>query len=1621
MKGQKKFTKIIAVAVVIAIVLAMPHKLVKRAMATSATFNGISGIISSSTVDKPFTVFELVPDKKMAKFGYLVKGEEPENYEAKLSTLATKTEREEYMKTLLEKLAPIMDGQGQKPLTSLGKYEEVYSLDGVEESKRSQYREITLATPSVLEKDASGMKVVPKEGGSFSVEVSYIPKKGGGYEENIKNFVYNQDQRGRYSVIFTKAGEDVFSKSEFLYKPSEIVPIDDDAIVPALSPNLCIYRRAKPVPGDTEEEKKKISYEYAFTTGSTTTEDKRLDFDNYEYASIKFAPVVTREISAEDRGSGVYYVVGEKTYLGSEAEYDAVLDDADPYKKVSDGTGDFEQHRGDSYVYVGVGRGTYELVFEKDAVLDHNLTITKIFYKGAYKNNDWFRNTVFLKSDDANNSTLMPIDVRVVTPQELDEYVAANRNSALGIDLLYISTSSATEKSPASYSNSIDISSDTKDFLIEATKRQGVKLPVVVEGIGSTSYQGELKKLVTELVSNSNTRLEQYVKKNIYVVKADRTDTPYFLNDFTKTIVEDSNVNTFVTKATDKGFGEVATSIRDENSIIDKGIAGTTDNTVKFEQKITRAVVLEYIISYAHRRIRTTDGVIKVLEIEPARPWTNGDFNSFDPKKKMKDRMVKLFGKYGIKADSLDITRVTTAEFIGRTEEISDYDLVYIGTETDGMNTSGTNRDNTPRTVYNDSAMDGLIYSNVGDIVVTKNVWAKDGSGSFNSKGGLFDTDYNQRSWVHNNWYMNDEAYKDPVENSSGIKTYYNTSIRSQDDYTRAKSGKANDYELNFEVRDINSNKNYANTYRFSGNDITKEKLKKLKNYIDAGYPIIFGAGFFDNSVSTVNEEKIDNSSNMYELAKFAISYRNNNAVRGNVVAEDLFGNLKEKDILSIFDNINLPKPSVRVIEGDRLTDPTGKETPYAEAVNNSLEVNFFLSNKGFSTDSIGFEVSLYIDRNADGKFSETQEVISSDMYDVSMGGKVIKGEISPNENVPYKLTYKLPPSYIGVIPYKIKIAQSGSADKRYTSYSGYTYVKNVGEKQVVNVLQIMTDPYPAAGKYVYNRHFKRFDWPTNTTFNMQERLGNTGSKFSKLVSEVTDFDIRVKSITATEFAKEYKHFKDIFPYSRPVEFFDFGDNHYDMLVLGFADVYNITNMNNSLEAIQGFINAGKPVLFTHDTTSFINYRRNSPWGYDFNRMIRSQVGLDRYGVLSNWALRVGATVGKSDRRTWYNRRTYPTVERNSSRDVNASDLFREIQTKAIKQNKDIAYEPKSNKSVIVRHSQGITYAALLRNSNDPKNKYTYKGLTDYTLNGTTNKVERINSGQITTYPYVIGEEIEVADTHMQPYQLDMNEDLDEDGESDLIVWYTLKGKENPRNDSYHASPRDVRNNYYIYTKGNITYSGVGHSAAEKEEELKLYINTMIAAYKSAAQPPTVKFLDSGNENAKEKRVSYIAYDVVNNKNLGAIDSSTQKVYFTVDDDNALLKNIVKEETKILAKFVKRNYIRGAASTPENNDNPIKFEEIPIKYNTFKASDGSRINYQRDSKEGEVLVLDKGGIYYFEVPSSEYENLNKLDITIVAKSRFRKENKNTSIVEYDYSSQQKANYTIQKIGLFDLD
>ncbi len=411
------------------------------------------------------------------------------------------------------------------------------------------------------------------------------------------------------------------------------------------------------------------------------------------------------------------------------------------------------------------------------------------------------------------------------------------------------------------------------------------------------------------------------------------------------------------------------------------------------------------------------------------------------------------------------------------------------------------------------------------------------------------------------------------------------------------------------------------------------------------------------------------------------------------------------------------------------------------------------------------------------------------------------------------------------------------------------------------------------------------------------------------------DFEIDVDFMTISKFEEEYRNINM---------------NRYNMLILGFSDAYGDfsgSDTEGPMSEIVKFIKSGKSVLFAHDTTSYFNYpkdRNNTGILNRFtgqaetsnqhhnastlNRYIRSLVGMDRYGVMSMAALRSGQAISAG------------TGEWNSLTAMG----------------KEIPYQPKSDCTRTVPQTQGYTYSIINAKVNhsaanvpiteygqeatgleylwrneylnirydtvyyhdqgDPNGVgYHDNGQIPLNYNGevTNLLVTQVNEGQITEYPYRLQDEFQVTTTHGQYYQLDFTADDDRDGQSDLVVWYCLGGRRdgsgNYQDTIYSMSPNDVSNNYYIYNKGNITYTGMGHAAGDAPyavEEAKLFINTMIASYSAGIKNPSITILENGSRDAAPIDVTYRYQDEENNLTYEKYEGDYEKVYFTVEDVN---------------------------------------------------------------------------------------------------------------------------------------
>lgn len=1627
----------------------------------NVAFNGISDIVSSHGKDKPFNIVEVVPDKKMASIGYLIDGQEPDDWFGTLSKMSDKDgagvkNRSAYMEGLKTKLAPITTEKkdNTKPLY-YEPYEESYVSQG------DDWTELALVDMDRINKGTTGYKMTEQAEGDYKFNTDYqlaVNEEGlptGHYRQNVDHYVFMQGEdetedgsdtenengnqikapgkRGYYSVAFTAVklpdgmtntqylvpsdnsqkadgntdsstdntpdtgtADDTVEKHVVYAIKSSYAIVSDESMqtIAKYDPKAYIYR--------TDNSDTTSPYEFVARADRMAglPDGSKPDYEKYTYYTVEMEYVPADKIIDDE----TYYEVNTEVPIefnyDETGEYGAVLDSQNPYEKIDGGTPDNQKtdntgkvilkdtdgyfdivEDSQTYTYVGKGNGDYIMKADKTGSLDYPVNTTRIYYKGGFKNNNWFRNGVFNqegKTGDEDKTANMTFKVKTVTPKELEQIDVST------IDLLYLSGSKSIlskdlKNDDAKYNAGNDITWDKVKQIVQRVHQSGIMMPVIVDnGIvwptAKAEYDSNIKKLAGLLscknfsslnftedsdenfinwndveyytVDSKKNHTYGYVVGNEYVIPRNynpNEDVPFVLrDDFATAFIENDDETKFVDAAKNENFDEIAKYINSENT--SRKNENSTLGEIKYEyydKKISKAIVLSYIISYADKRdVAKPVDELNILDIEPG---MNSQSDCITPLKK---NLKSWLGANCPADDNIHITCVNSSEFIGRIEDLNNYDMIYMGLCCDNLNKSWEN--GAKITVYNDSSMNGLIYSNVGDIVVIDPTYiGDDENGSTYSRGhaGLLDSDY---------------------------LTEYDNGLGLIRDFT-----------------DPNDNEKYVkavNTYRGPGNDITTEKVEALNNYLKAGYPIVVDKDFYknDNNIEKVNDYYIDNCSNIYGFMEANIS--NDHLIKtksDNNLSTDLYTNLTAE------------KPQIKVKEQKK---EQGKD--YVKLEDNHIVLEFNINNRGGADANASFDIGFYLDSNADGKFSPTQEKIAGNNVQIYRDGTLVSPQIDENGEYNYnleagkynyKLVYELPTQFVGVIPWQLRASQTTNP-YRYDVTGGYFYKQaNSNQKQHIKILQIDTSK-GIKGKYLAGA----------STFNMQEQKSDSNSKFSKLLKDVTDFELDIKTLAgdSVEFKKLCKDNKV---------------KDYDMLVIGFSDCYEIYNDSKQVDRIKEFIQSGKAVLFTHDTTSLSNNKykgnetvRNNNWGYDFNTIVRDVVGMDRYGILHSSALKKGNTLKEG------------------------TDEYAEAVSYAKEHNTDIAYKPRSNKETIVRQNQGFAYGDLDSNQ-DTGHGYRRLYSWLYGTMGHTNKAEKVNSGQITTYPFKIPDKIEIAWTHRQYYQLDFNEDSDNDGESDIVVWYTLSDQ-----NVYYSSPKDVRNNYYIYTKGNVTYSGVGHSdVTQSVDELKLYINTMIAAYSVVEHAPAISLKEGYDLKSADISTIYstidtaIQQDEEAKKESGNPDAAildvddegniaTQDVYFTVKDTN-MLRNQVDKDTTVNMSF----FIEG---TKDDHDKEIDDDGNTIYLKEMKNwqiyslhDDGSKADLLGPSEAGNNRTFfDNNKTYMVKVPLATLPvGQNSIKVYAVASSNITVMQNNQEVKKN--TPEAYKTFQIQRVGLADLD
>ena len=1110
-------------------------------------------------------------------------------------------------------------------------------------------------------------------------------------------------------------------------------------------------------------------------------------------------------------------------------------------------------------------------------------------------------------------------DAETTETTETTESNANPLQTALeGYDLIYVNGRLSTDMAAALEGA---VSSNTLPCIIN-NARDGVANSL------SENMRADFVKADTEDADG------HYVNKYVYFFKnmLDESESAQLLNkEFNETFADTQS----------EGFEEINSYIASENKYreLDKDESGKAVEKLSSDLSFARAI--EYILNYKYKRIETVKNDISVLAIEPdkitnnkelkeedVRRWLNQDSykkakidnvevcceqtdgNEKDPKGNAIDGDENTFwhsrwtetlhsDNHWIKAYFSEAQMVNTFEYLprksGTNGTISKFNLTFYDENGESIKEISDQEFSYTDTTYN--TLKQITFDSIENVKSVK-VEVIDAFTADNRKyascaelGFYYSGDISTTPIVTN---MTSSEYVGHIDDiNSEYDMIYIGDGEDQASFNQLVVGDggtlythvggihtpqigngSNDYRMmglypgDFNKDGSINTLSATASFRGSGNDITDQQYKELMSFVKSGYPVVLGDALVENRENNTVSSKVDNSSYMYKFLSEALKYENvfsrSELEKGN--EQIVFLTMLSKPSIEFSENgkpAETPRDGHNV--GEAIKDASGKKQICSyNYVSGEMTYRFKIADEAAVLPAgTRYDCRLYFDLHFDGNLSEAEEQASYiEIKDSSQNAMNrvtdAKGdshyELKAGEE--YTVTRKLPSGYHKLIAWKLEIVNTSNTNIR-VSETGYSKQTGNGAKENINVLQIV--PSTTCSDEGKKNGLK------NGTWDLEADLKNHDSKLYQYVNSLEDFNINVTKVTVDDFAKDRTTAENYL-------------QNKQMVILGFDDVYqNIKK--DGVDALLEYIKAGKSVIFSHDTTSFYNYNydkdhnyvgeasnpnhwlynnwlintaKRADWGVEMNTVLREIVGMDRYGITNKYTFN-GASETVSD-----------LLKKGTDLTDGNEVSFGELMKLA----GDVAYQSGSSGKHSYRQTQGYTNFQI-ESSEISSGKFV-------------TQATKVNDGAITQYPYVL-DDITIAKTHGQYYQLALEQDKDNDGSNDIVVWYCLAGGK------YDESPNDVRNNYYFYSKGNVIYTGAGHNPVTGDDEIKLFVNAMVAAANVAAVEPEVNFVKSLNTSAETESVRYYMTDQANwtaGSDEGNVLNKDEELYFNVKDYN---------------------------------------------------------------------------------------------------------------------------------------
>lgn len=1201
-------------------------------------------------------------------------------------------------------------------------------------------------------------------------------------------------------------------------------------------------------------------------------------------------------------------------------------------------------------------------------------------------------------SDGESNGT------EIFSAGEAEEYTDGSKDLS-DYDLVYINGNNLNAKS----------------FKMLADMALEKKFPCIINQV-KLAENADLKNAFAEFI-NTEDEDNHYVTKSVYFFKNNfegQNNSALLSTAFHTNFNPDSESDiSDGTQGETKGFEEILEYITSENKYRQLGNSDSDNITDGSQQtptpisseelldmELSHARAIEYIINYRLKRVQNTKDKINVLELQPAK--SDGQLSDIDILKLLgyddieEAQIVKVescCGKDTIQnvlnndtskvwestnnihqhwvkltfAKSIEVEGFTYTPIQSGKNGILYMSNVKLYAE-DGslLKTEGDNhyRDDyanpdrgcksvllespvkdvksmeiifkgtygeTVGDKYASAAQIGVIEKINGPVEIEKKIMtASEFVGHIDDINSEYDMIYIGDDSTHRNKWINGDS-------ESMLYTHVGGMTRASEGYWKLIGQMTNDFNSD---RTVNTNSS-TTSFRGSGNDITKQQYKELLNFANSGYPVIIANGLL--SGDSIDTSKIDKSSYWYKYLKKVLSYDNVMSFSDSQKQKNdiiFYLNVAKPEISFSENGMPYEAPRGNKAQGEEIKDGDTVISTY-NYITGKLEYKFTIKNDAaVSAVNTQYDCKLYLDLNFDGNLSNLEE--QSSYIEIKDANGVVQTRSEDSDGKlqyhlkageEYTLTRIIPSDYYKLIAWKLEILNVSNSSIR-TSVNGYSKQKNnTGTRIPINVLQIVPDSTCAVNS----------DGRANGTWDLSDR---DQTSFQSKISQIEDFDIKVEKVTINDFKDDPNGYL----YGKQDGQNTISSEEKQIVIIGFDDVYQNIPMD-SVKAILGFIEKGRSVIFSHDTTSHYNYlydennntangaelwtnwivntKGKANWGVSMNQVLREIVGMDRYGITDN-SLIDKTSISVSDLLKQGNELTegekLPDWE-----SVNFETLM--------KLAGDVAYVTNSNGTKSYMQTQGYSNSQLER-QDDSVMVY---------------RATKVNDGAITQYPYVMKDEIQIAGTHSQYYQLALEQDDNNDNKNDIVVWYCLAGA-----DKYTHSPNDVRNYYYFYSKGNVIYTGAGHSAVKDSDEIELFINAIVAAANVAAVKPEVNFIKSLDPGAGTESVRYYVTDqskwTEEDDNL--LDDNVE-LYFNVKDYNMVSSSLSDEEKtqkEMIAEIYIEDETSGEIITP--NENEILPDGISgKKLKDINIQIGQLIPY---GKEKEPVILSSDQKFHLE-------------------------------------------------------